>query len=84
MLHFIEPQPTATTDQNNTVITHWKLTIALPNVRPLEFKVRSIKQLANVLEMNETTLRKIVYDKKYHSKRYEDFLRYVTLEPQYT
>ena len=82
MLHYIEP--TSINNNANTTITYWKLTIALPNVKPLDFKVRSIKQLATILEMNETTLRKIVYDKHYHSKRYEDFLKYVTLTPQYT
>ena len=82
MLHYIEP--VSTNNTNNNTIVYWKLTIALPNVKPLDFKVRSIKQLASILEMNETTLRKIVYDKKYHSKRYQDFLKYVRLTPQYT
>ena len=82
MLHYMEP--VSTNNKNNSIITYWKLTIALPNVKPLDFKVRSIKQLATILEMNETTLRKIIYDKHYHSKRYEEFLKYVTLTPQYT
>ena len=83
MLHFIEP-PTAHTKNSKTqMIVFWKFVIRLPNVNPLEFKVSSIKQLSDILGIKETTLRKIVYKPDYHSKRYRELLKYITLTPQY-
>ena len=83
MLHFIEPPATQTKNTKTQMIIYWKLVIQLPNVNPLEFKVSSIKQLSNILGIKETTLRKIVYKSDYHSKRYRDLLKYITLIPQY-
>ena len=81
MLHFIPPVIERSRHDNH--ITYWKLTISLPNVNPLEFKVSSIKQLSDILGIKETTLRKIVYTPNYNSKRYNDFLKHITLTAHY-
>ena len=84
MLHFIEPQNTTPTNNNGKpCITYWKLVIQLPNVNALEFKVSSIKKLADIIGIKETTLRRIVYDQGYHSKKYDEFLKCITLTPHY-
>ena len=82
MLHYIE-RPQENTSNTKQHILYWKLSINFPNIVPLEFKVASIKQLADVLGIKETTLRKIVYSENYNSKRYGDFLKHVTLTPHY-
>lgn len=83
MLHFIEPPELKQTNKNNNIL-YWKLTVSFPNANPLEFKCSSLAQLANVLGIKETTLRKIIYKPAYHSKKYHELLKYVSLTPQYT
>ena len=83
MLHFIESPTSQTKNTKTQMIIYWKLVIRLPNVNPLEFKVSSIKQLSDILGIKETTLRKIVYKHDYHSKRYNELFKYITLTPQY-
>lgn len=80
MLHFIEPT-NLKKPKNNHNILYWILTISLPNIAPLKFKIFSITQLANILDMSEGTLKKILYVPSYHSKKYSVMLQYVTITP---
>ena len=82
MLHYIEP-PNLNKPKNLNNITYWKLVISFPHTKPLEFKVASLKQLADILEIKETTLRKIVYEPQYNSKKFKELLTYVSISAQY-
>ena len=82
MLHFIEPPTLQQTTKNNNIL-YWKLIISFPNINPLEFKCVSLNQLAKILDIKETTLRKIIYLPSYNSKKYKELLKYITISPQY-
>ena len=83
MLHFIEPVDLQQTNKNNNIL-YWKLTVSFPNIKPLEFKCSSLNQLSHILGIRDTTLRKIIYKPSYHSKKYQELLKYITLTHQYT
>ena len=82
MLQYIEP-PSLKQPRKNNNILYWTLTISFPNIASLSFKVFSISQLANILEMKEVTLKKILYNPSYNSKKYAIMLKYVSIAPVY-
>ena len=64
-------------------IIYWKVSIKFPDLNPLEFKVLSINELSKIIGMKDITLRKIVYDKKYKSRKYAEMVKYLKVEPVY-
>lgn len=81
MFQFVPPSNAI--NKNKQKVIYWKVTFTFPQMNPLEFKVRSIKEFSKITGIKDITLRKIVYDKKYHSKKYDTALKYMTIEPVY-
>lgn len=45
--------------------------INLPNLKPIQVKAQNIRELSNLLGIQYNTLRKIIYNENYKSKRYQ-------------
>ena len=82
MLHFVPP-PVDSTNQDNKKVIYWKVTLAFPQIKPLEFIVSTLSEFALITGIKYLTLRKIVYDKSYHSKRFDTVFKYVSITPVY-
>ena len=64
-------------------VRYWIVTFTFQNIQPFEFKVRSLPELATVSGIPLQTLKRIIYDPDYHSKKYSDFLKYVEFQAVY-
>ena len=64
-------------------VRYWIITFNFNNVQPIEFKVRSLPEFANVVGIPIHTLKKIIYDNDYNTKKYIDFLKYTTFQAVY-
>lgn len=80
MLHLDTP---CVNNKNKPRLVYWKVVIAFPHINPLEFKVSTLAEFALITGIKYVTLRRIVYDKNYNSKKYNDLLQYTTVTPVY-
>ena len=48
-----------------------------------DIEYHSIEYLADKLKINVNTLKKIIYNKNYKSKKYDDLIKYVEFIPVY-
>ena len=82
MLHFVQP-PVVNSKQANKRVVYWKITVSFPEIKSLEFKVATLSEFALLTSINYITLRKIVYDKNYHSKKYDTAFKHISITPVY-
>ena len=83
MIHFVPTQSLDTKQSPKKRVIYWKVTVAFPQIKPLEFKVSTLSEFALLTGINYITLRRIVYDKNYHSKRFDTVFKYITINPVY-
>ena len=83
MLHLVSEPTLTNTNKEKKRIIYWKVVIALPQINPLEFKVSTLSEFALLTGINYITLRRIVYDKKYNSKKYDTLFKHVSITPVY-
>ena len=69
--------------KHKRIVKYWKLTIQFPNLNKMEFRVRSTNEVANITGIPLQTLKKILYDKTYNTKKYNEFIKYVECVPVY-
>ena len=82
MLQIVQPTIQYDKTQPRRII-HWKMIVKLPELLPVVFIANSLRDIVNFLGIKEVTLRKILFDKTYHSKKYSETLKYVSFEPVY-
>ena len=83
MLHLVPPPTDTNSKKNKPRLVYWKVVIAFPHVNPLEFKVSTLSEFALITGINYITLRRIVYDKQYKSKKYDTLFKHTTITPIY-
>ena len=83
MLHLIPTDITSNKTSNKKAILYWIVSIEFPGMNPLQFSVSSIKHFSIITGIKDTTLRKLVYDKNYNSKKYGDAFKHIKLAPVY-
>ena len=85
MLHFVPPSlnNSNNTNQDKQKIIYWKVTLAFPQIKPLEFIVSTLSEFALITGINYLTLRRIVYDKSYHCKKFDTVFKYISITPVY-
>ena len=65
----------------NRVVRYWIVIFRFPNLQPIEFRVRSIPELSVITGIPVQSLKRIIYDNKYNTKKYADFLKYCEFNP---
>ena len=82
MLQFVYPDIEPNKNEPRRII-HWKLTLLVPEIRPLVILATSLKMIAETLGIKEITLRKILSDENYNSKKYKETMKFISIEPVY-
>ena len=82
MLEF-EPQQITNRPLEKRMVRYWIITFTFNNIQPIEFKVRSLPQFATLSGIPIATLKHIVYNTNYHSKKYADFMKYCQFQAVY-
>ena len=65
------------------VVRYWLVSLKFENVKPMEFRVRSITDICEITGIKVNTLKKILYDESYQTKRFNELLRFASFTPVY-
>ena len=64
-------------------VRYWLVSIQFENVKPMEFRVRSIPELCEITGIKLPTMKKILYAEGYKTKRFDELLKFTTFTPVY-
>ena len=64
-------------------VRYWIITFQFNNVQPIEFKVRSLSEFSTISGIPIHTIKKLIYDNEYHSKKYSELLKYTNFQAVY-
>lgn len=65
-------------------VKYVKVIFKFDNVKQFEVDFHSIHYLSEILGMNISSLRRLIYDQECSSKKFKDFNKHVEITPIYT
>ena len=68
---------------NQQKIDFWMVEINFDHIQPICLRYKSLRQIADHWNIKDATLRKIVYDTNYHSKKYIDLINHIKITAVY-
>ena len=73
----------ALNQNNQRKFDFWMVEINFDHIQPICLKYKSLHQIAEHWKIKDATLRKIVYDSNYHSKKYIDLVNHINIYAVY-
>ena len=70
-------------ETTNKRVCGWMVNLSIPNVEFPGLHFKSIKAMTSAFRIKEPTLRKLVYDKNYKTKKFVEFKKYVLITPEH-